>query len=96
MSDKLQDLEDEIFDKYPDWRDKLKFIDYLHGNVHGKGSPHVIVETPFAQHKVSIGNLRKGNFPTRITAIDKQEFENNNNMHMIRILGEEVFLLKPE
>jgi len=96
MKDKLHDLEDEIFKMYPDWTDKLKFKDYLSGAIYGKGSPYAIVETPFGEHRVSVGNLRKGNYPTIKTAIDPHEYDKNFNIHKIKILGEELFLLKPE
>lgn len=96
MKDKLQDLENEIFGKYPDWTDKLKFKDYLSGVIYGKGSPYAIVETPFALHRVSVRNLLKGNYPTIKTAIDQNEYAKNYNAHMIKILGDEFFLLKPE
>lgn len=96
MKDKLQDLENEIFGKYPDWTDKLKFKDYLSGVIYGKGSPYAIVETLFGLHQVSVGNLRKGNYPTKKTATDQHEYEKNYNAYMIETLGEELFLLKPE
>jgi len=95
VKDKLQDLEDEIFEKYPDWSKQLKFKEYLSGEVYGKGSPYAIVETPFGLHKVSVGNLRKGNYPTIKTAIDPHVYEKNFNTHMIKSLGEELFRLNP-
>lgn len=96
MKGNLQVLEDEIFEKYPNWCNKLIFKDYLSGAVYGKGSPYAIVETPFGLHQVSVGNLRKGNYPTKKTATDQNEYDKNYSVHMIKILGEELFLLNPE
>ena len=96
MKDKLQDLENDIFEKYQDWSNQLQFKDYLSGKAYGRGSPYAIVETPFELHKVSVGNLRKGNYPTIKTAIDQNEYAKNYSAHMIKILGQELFLLKPE
>jgi len=96
MNDELQNFEDEIFEKYPDWINKLNFIDYLSGVKYGKGSPYAVVETPFGMHKVSVGNLRKGNYPTIKTANDQIAYAKNYSTYMIKILREELLSLKPE